>query len=251
MNQYEKLITYNFDQAAKNYLNYAHIQQQVADKIIQYLPTPLPEFTLDLGSGPGTLPHTKYTNSQIILYDLSYKMLKANSANHGLKINGNATYLPFRNNSIPLIISNLMLQWPKDKLSVFKEIYRTLTVGGTIIFISLINPSLWQLKKAWRNLDNKSHTLEFLPTNYYVTLCDAVGLNIITLDTWEHIEYFDSCNELLHHFKHTGTSMPKAQSSGLGGKQIMARLEAEYSKFKTENGLPLNYNYILIVAKKG
>jgi malonyl-CoA O-methyltransferase len=261
MNQHEKLVTYNFDVASKGYLNYAYLQKQAAKKITTYLPAILPELTLDLGSGPGTLSHTAYKQSSLILYDLSYKMLKAGRSHDNLfklcpkikkniAINGNATHLPFKDNSIPLIISNLMLQWPEDKQSVLKEIYRTLTFDGTVIFTSLINPSLWQLQKVWNNLDNKSHTLEFLSANYYMQLCQSSGLNITTLNTWEHIEYFNSCNELLHHFKYTGTSMPKAQSRGLGGKQNIAKLEDEYSKFKTENGLPLNYNYILIVAKK-
>jgi malonyl-CoA O-methyltransferase len=250
MNQYEKLVTYNFDYAAKNYLNYAHIQKQVAHKITRYLPALPPEFTLDLGSGPGTLLHTTYKDYPVILYDLSYKMLNTSNYNCNIAINGNATHLPFMNNSIHLIISNLMLQWPEDKLSVFREIYRTLAVDGIVIFTALINPSLWQLKAAWRNLDNKPHTLEFLSSNCYAQLCKNVGLSIIAMDAWEHIEYFDSCNKLLHHFKHTGTSMPKAQNTGLGGKQIITKLENEYAKFNTAHGLPLNYNYILIVAKK-
>ena len=248
MNQYEKLITYNFDHAAKNYLTYAHAQKQVAHKITQHLPKTLPEFTLDLGSGPGTLLHTDHKDSSVILYDLSYKMLKASNCNTA--INGNATHLPFMDSSITLIISNLMLQWPEDKLSVFREIHRTLSVNGTVVFTTLIDPSLWQLKKVWGNIDNKPHTLDFFSANWYVQLCTDVGLNITAMDTWEHIEYFDSCNELLHHFKHTGTSMPKAQDSGLGGRHMIANLEQEYMRFKTKNGLPLNYNYILIVAKK-
>jgi len=247
----QRLIIHHFDQAAINYLRYAHIQKNPAQKIITLLPNYHNNgLILDLGSGPGTFTHSETAKYATIAYDISLNMLKAGKNN--LSINGDAHSLPFADKSISTVISNLMLQWPKHKAHILAEIKRVLLPNGTLIFTTLIQPSLWQLQQAWHELDSVPHTLEFLSLSQYYQLCQQSGFKVISCQSWENIRYFTNLSELLRHFKLTGTSLPKSnRGQGLGGRNILSQLEHIYAKYKTEQGLPLSYNYLMITAQNG
>ena len=270
-----ELVKYNFNQAASSYAQNAIIQAGSAHKIINLLPNYYHNgLILDLGSGPGTFIHRPDLNYPVILYDLSLNMLTQTRQRAGaipqrasadlqshdalqqdegisLAVNGDANYLPFASNKISLIISNLMLQWPENKLQVLNEISRVLEPKGTVIFTTLIQPSLWQLQQAFQQCDNNSHTLEFQSQATYQELCQRAGLKIISCTSWEVVLNFANLQQLLRHFKLTGTSLPKSNSnSGLGGRQQMQRLEQAYQELKTNLGLPLSYKFLMICAQK-
>ncbi len=241
----------NFSKAAKNYLSNAKMQVSSAKKIYnlidKYYNNHDEEVVLDLGSGPGTLKHCNETNCPTISFDLSLPMLKTANSKH--KINGDAQKLPFMNNTFSLIISNLMLQWPDDKLQVLSEAYRVLKPGGTIILCTLIKPSLSELQESWAQVDNEQHTLTFLDENSYIKLFENVGFTIKQKSHWSQTFYFDNLLSLFRNFKLTGTNLSKS-TSGLGGKQKLQQLEGFYQKIATSDGLPISFSYLTIVAKK-
>jgi malonyl-CoA O-methyltransferase len=124
-----KLIQQNFDRAAANYLKLAKLQNTTAQKLVAQMSNCLnsPEqIILDLGSGAGTFNHQVSTPPNLIIsLDVSRAMLKQNHLMTA--INADAAYIPLKNNSVDIVISNLMLQWPEDnikhlaKLSVFSS----------------------------------------------------------------------------------------------------------------------------------
>lgn len=252
----KQLIMYNFNKAANQYLHYADIQKNPALKIHSLIENQLSDslFVLDLGSGPGTFSHLKkpIVNTNIILYDLSLSMLKYAANNHhcGNLINGDAELLPFKDSCFNLIISNLMFQWINNKRQALNEISRIMLPGGTFVCSSLITPSLWQLKNAWATIDNKNHALNFLNRDEYKILYQEAGFEIIQLQQWSNTLFFASYYELLYHFKNTGTNIPKNDSRGLGGINLLKEISKSYEKFRTNEGLPLTYEYILIYGKK-
>lgn len=251
----QKLIQYNFNASAKTYMNSSQVQKISALKIINQLPEYLESgLILDLGSGPGTMQHCPENLSQVILYDLSHKMLKIGTANARgnsvFAINGDAGFLPFATGSIQTVISNLMLQWSEDKLQILKEIKRILTPKGTFMFTTLIPPSLWQLKAAWSKLDSVAHTLDFLSHESYANLLEQSGLKIIYCESWESIVNFTDIYSLMGHFKLTGTTLPKSNmGNGLSGSGLFRRLEAVYSKNQFDKTLPLSYQYLFMIVK--
>jgi malonyl-CoA O-methyltransferase len=244
-----KLIHNNFNKVAYQYLTNAKIQTSPALEISNLISKYYHGngLILDLGSGPGTLEHSKKINYPTVAFDLSLQMLKiANGCN---KVNGHAGQLPFANNSFPLIISNLMLQWPNDKKEVIAESYRVLKPDGVIILSTLVKPSLHELQEAWSSVDSNPHTLEFLTNSEYLSIFDDSGFYLIDNLSWQTTIYFPSLMDLFRHFKATGTNLTKT-SSGLGGKKQLAELEKAYQLLSTENSLPLTYAYLLIAAVK-
>ena len=250
----QKLIQYNFNASAKTYIQHAQIQKIAALKLIDKLSKYHTQgFILDLGSGPGTMQHCPNNSYQSILYDLSYKMLKAGitgAKENILAINGDAGFLPFATGSIPSVISNLMLQWSMDKLQVLREIKRILIPDGVFLFTTLISPSLWQLKAAWGKLDALEHTLDFSSYEAYIDLIKQAGLKIIYSESFEKMINFTDIYALMRHFKQTGTALPKSNmNKGLSGGKLFRDLEVAYDKNQSDQTLPLSYQYLFMVVK--
>ncbi len=239
----------NFSKAAENYLSNAKIQISPAQKICSHIDKYYDNggIILDLGSGPGTLEHSKESQYPTVSFDLSLQMLKISNSKH--KINGDAHKLPFADNEFSLIISNLMLQWPDDKLQVLSEAYRVLKPGGVIALCTLVKPSLYELKDSWAKVDNEQHTLNFLHEDSYTNLFKDAGFVIKEKDLWNQTFYFDDLFSLFRNFKLTGSNLSKS-NSGLGGKQKLQQLEKIYQELITSDGLPISFSYLITVAQK-
>ncbi len=253
-----KKVKPNFDKAATNYIKHAFIQKESANLMLSLLDNEVTrkDLILDLGSGPGTLLHINnellkldYLNQQTVLYDISYPMLKQ-SINH-YKINGNASFLPFANDSFKLIMSNLMVQWITNKEVVFNEIYRVLKPGGILLFSVLVKPSLWQLHNAQSNLPISSKRLDLLTNIQYYQLLNQGGFQLLEYKNLEQVLYFVNMLELVRHFKLNGTLIKQSlNSSGLNGRHLITQLERAYWKYQTIEGLPLTYSSLIIKCIK-
>lgn len=249
-----QLLQDNFNHCASKYLSNAKIQLNSANVIHKQLVDIISpnDLILDLGSGPGTLNYDDIpaVDNEIILFDLSINMLK-NSFKSNL-ICGNANYLPFKNNSFDVVISNLMIQWVHDKTQVIQEIKRVLKPNGVLIITTLIAPCLYELQQAWQEVDNAQHTIIFDDKNQYDNLFKkhAQWYNFQSHE-WSNTIYFPDIYTLMYHFKQTGTSMLKSTNNrGIGGKQQILNLAKAYEKQRTINGLPLTYHYMSIATRK-
>ncbi|MDD3267063.1 MAG: methyltransferase domain-containing protein [Burkholderiales bacterium] len=245
------MVKRKFSNAAKNYLANADIQKnsalEIISKFTQYYELGT---VLDLGSGVGTFKHQqKIIMDNAILFDLSLGMLKE-SGNKNC-INGSASHIPILSNSVNTIISNLMIQWVSDKTQVLKEINRILNPNGYVILSTLVKPSLNELQIAWQEVDSHQHTLTFDTIKDYESYITKAGLKIIESITWQNTLYFSDVYELMHHFKKTGTNTRKEYgTAGLSGKEKIKSFTIVYEKQRVYLGLPLSYQYLIIVAKK-
>lgn len=214
MSDFNSIVNTNFSRRASTYLDNAFIQRSAAltilNKIDDFYHNGL---ILDLGSGPGTFSYQDQTNfyKDLILFDLSTMMLK--EATSGAKVNGNAESLPFADMTFDLVISSLMLQWPRNKPKVVQEIYRVTKPGAYSIITVLIKPSLYELQQAWSLVDNKTHTLDFLECSFYRQLFTNSGFKEVSWLTWHETCYFADLQQLLNHFKLTGTNLPQSLHS--------------------------------------
>jgi ubiquinone/menaquinone biosynthesis C-methylase UbiE len=117
--------------------------RQVFDRYLLALKAPL----LDLGCGTGVLIPVLLdrlpANSNIIEFDLAYRMLvyaKAKIGNGGLisHINGDAHFLPFADQSISTAICFESFPHFRESVSALKELQRVLHHGGDLIIIHLM-----------------------------------------------------------------------------------------------------------------
>ena len=64
-------------------------------------------------------------------------------------LNADVRQLPLAANSLDLVWSNLMLHWLEDPRPAFKELHRTMTVGGLLTFSMLGPDTLKELRRAF------------------------------------------------------------------------------------------------------
>ena len=116
-----------FDRAAKTYDEYAVLQHQIIDNLIDRLQFVKfdPELIIDLGSGTsraGQLLQRKYKKTKIINLDFSEKMLLQGQAKNknflqwirrkeDMYICSDFEQLPFAKNSFDMVWSSSSIQW--------------------------------------------------------------------------------------------------------------------------------------------
>jgi malonyl-CoA O-methyltransferase len=125
---------------------------------------------LDLGSATGSALQSLRQNfraAHIIAADLSGNMLAEASKKLGWfsrtsLVQVDARALPFEDQSIDVVFSNLMLPWLDDPTAIFTEVARVLRHDGLFIFATLGPDSLNSIRQAWRNVDEGPHVNRFL-----------------------------------------------------------------------------------------
>ncbi|VAX01617.1 Malonyl-[acyl-carrier protein] O-methyltransferase [hydrothermal vent metagenome] len=249
----------SFNTAVASYDEAAVLQREIGDRLIDKLDfiKLQPKIILEVGSGTGycTAQLKKlYPNSDIIALDIADLMLKAtkNKLSFLQKIRkqisficADATHLPFQNNSIDFIFSNLTLQWCPELDVVFKEFYRVLQPNGLLMFSSFGPDSLKELRSAWSEVDSFSHVNNFVDMHdvgddmLAAKLADPVlDMEMLTL-TYKNI--FD----LMRDLKNVGAhNINQSRNHGLTGKGQIEKLKQAYEQFRVEGQLPLSYEVV-------
>ena len=98
-----------------------------------------PSIILDLAGGTGDISQLllkKFNKSKIIIYDLSYEMIKRSKNKFNSKnivyINGSAELISLSDNSVDIITLSFGLRNFSNIEKAVKECYRVLKVGGKI-----------------------------------------------------------------------------------------------------------------------
>lgn len=103
---------------------------------------------------------SRYPKALPVAVDFARPMLEAVKARSGFLdrlrgkaprlLNADVQQLPIANGSLDLIWSNLMLHWLDDPLPAFKELHRSLSVGGLLTFSMLGPDTLKELRRAFQ-----------------------------------------------------------------------------------------------------
>ena len=127
---------------------------------------------LDLGAATGSASpqlRKRYAGAQIVSLDISRSMLleamrkrSRFSFARPLSVQANASNLPFHDDSMDLVFSNLMLPFADRLEDVFSEVARVLREGGVFAFATLGPDSLTEIGRAWNEVDDHAHVNRFL-----------------------------------------------------------------------------------------
>ena len=126
---------------------------------------------LDLGSATGSAAKTlreRFRRAHIISLDISHNMLQKGigkrprlSFSRSSAVQANALGLPFKDQSVDFVFSNLLLPCTDSPELVFAEIARVLRKGGVFAFATLGPDSLLEISRAWSGLDDCAHVNRF------------------------------------------------------------------------------------------
>lgn len=254
-------IKQSFAVAAPAYDSFALLQRNVGSSLLQRLETIAQQNTLvDLGCGTGFLIHELVqqkivTPVQLIAVDIALPMLQIarSKLNHNPSVAylcADAEALPFQQQSVDLVVSNLAFQWCANLEKAFGDIKRIMKPGGYFYFTTFGPRTLHELKSAWQEVDNYTHVNSFVSTAQLTEFLQQAGFNPIELDSKPYISVYESVWDLMAELKQLGARTVMAGCNPqLTSKAAMQRMICAYQQ-QDENGLiPATFEVITVAVR--
>ena len=246
-----------FGKAASTYDDHAAFQRDVGCRLLKQLPLDLTgKRVLDLGCGTGYFSQVlQQRGAKVTCVDLSNEMLLAAQSRCG---NENMTYqqgdaeqLPFASNIFDYVFSSLALQWCHDLSVPLREMRRVTKKNGHLAFSTLLDGSLFELKRSWSKIDSYQHVNDFISANQVKVALAQSGCHSHRLDLPTITVWYDTAFSLMRDLKGIGASHVSGRSHGLTSRKSLLRLEREYQTFKNHQGLlPATYQVCLGVINR-
>ncbi len=255
----QKRVRRAFDRAADSYQQFAVLQAEVGNRLLEKLDVVkiAPQMILDAGTGTGAaIPSlfARYKKAHIVTLDLSENMLqKANQHGNFLRapqaVCGDIERLPFADDSFDLVFSSLSMQWCNDLNAALLEAKRVLKPGGLYVFTTFGPDTLKELRTSWSEVDAANHVNQFIDMHDIgdALLCDGFSQPVMEAEVLTLT--YDSVDRLMHDLKAIGANVtanasPDGCAKGLGGKLMLQRVRQNYEKYRQDGLLPATYEVI-------
>jgi malonyl-CoA O-methyltransferase len=253
----ERSIQRQFARVAVTYDSASLLQKKIADELIDRieLVCPAPEMLLDLGSGTGYLGHRameKFPALSVITIDRVTAMAtESASVNPGARtVIAAAEKLALGQESVPLVLSNLLLHWC-DVGAVFFEVARVLEIGGTFLFSTLGPDTLMELRAAWAEVDDYPHVHEFIDMHNLGDALVRAGFSEPVLDTDRTSVTYKDVPQLVDELRYAGGANARLdRRRACTGKIRYRQFVGAYEAFREQGRLPSTWEVIYGLATK-
>ncbi|WP_413698679.1 malonyl-ACP O-methyltransferase BioC [Psychromonas sp. KJ10-10] len=259
----KQAVAESFSKAAKHYDHFAQLQRDVGDQLLNMvIKDESHSFAIndivDLGCGTGYFTEklsSHFCHSNITCFDLSATMLdqvKKRHINNVTFQQGDIDNLPFHENSLDLIYSNLVVQWSDNLEVCLQQVHKSLKAEGRCYFSTLLNGTLDELTQAWKQVDQNPHTNSFLSLKHIKETLAKVPFSQVNITTERRVLYYENVIEVMRALKGVGANHVHGHHSLQRlGRQILKQLQAGYQPFIDEQGrLKLTYQVCYIEATK-
>ncbi|HXP65205.1 MAG TPA: malonyl-ACP O-methyltransferase BioC [Steroidobacteraceae bacterium] len=248
----------SFDRAAKSYDDAAVLHVEVRENLLERLAltTLRPRIVLDAGAGTGHGSRAlkrRYPQSLVVAMDFSSQMLDASAKQRSWlrpfeRLQADAGLLPFKDGSIDLIVSNLMLQWC-DPDAVFTEFRRALAPEGLLTFSTFGPDTLRELRSAWAEADPHTHVHQFIDMHDLGDALVRAGFSAPVLDVERFTLRYLDVRKVAADLKATGAHNATAgRMRGLTGRRRFAAMQAAYERAREDGRLPATYEVVFAHA---
>jgi len=246
-------IRRSFDRAAPDYDRHAVLEREIESRLlerVEYLQDE-PALVVDVGCGTGSaskLLAAQYEAANVIALDWSTAMLKQVVKTDGAKpwlLSSDMHALPLAARSADLIFSNLVLQWSYDLSAVFNEFRRIMKPGAMLLFSCYGPDTLYELKQAWRDVDERQHVNDFPDMHDIGDELMAVGFREPVMDVERLTLEYPDVMALMRELKGSGAHNVAAQRfRGLTGRLSMQGMQQAYEQFRQKGRYPASYEVI-------
>ena len=232
----QTMIAESFGSASKSYDVSARLQRFSGKHLMPWLPNRNDLTVLDLGSGTGFFTDLLATGyNQVIGLDLSKEMLKFAQGCRNKDIfwlEADAHNIPLKDESIDFIYSNLVIQWCEPLDVAVKEMLRVLKPGGLIIFTTLVDGTLHELKSSWKQVDDDQHVIDFKTEKELGEYFNTDASSVLEHKCQDIILEYQNVIHLARELKGLGANhLPKKKNRGLSGKDKWFAMTEHYQGF--------------------
>lgn len=244
-----------FDRAAKHYDAAAEVQRQVAAALRTLLPDTAPGPRLDAGCGTGqALPWLRALPPDAPVLALDFAPLMLARARQRLPdsipLCADMEALPLSDASIALAWSSLAVQWCEPGPASV-ELARVLAPGGTLVLSSLGPATLIELRHAFAGIDAHQHVRPLPPVEALREALLAAGLVPEHFSVATHTLHRPHLRAVLNDLKGIGANVSGSEQRRAPlGRAAWRTVEARYEALRTEAGLPVSYEVVLVRARK-
>jgi malonyl-CoA O-methyltransferase len=248
-------VRVSFDRASTRYEAAAVLQDRIRDELLERLQLLKidPAVAVDIGAGTGLGARAlrkRYKHAQVVAFDIAPGMLREARKHSGFfsrfdRVCGDATRLPFKNASVDLIFSNLMLQWLDEPDAAFAEIRRVLKPTGFFAFTTFGPDTLKELRAAWSQADGYEHVSRFLDMHDIGTALGRAQLIEPVLDVDRMRLTYEDALGLMRDLKAIGAhNATTGRARGLTGKSRLKKMTDAYEVFRHDGKLPATYEVV-------
>lgn len=258
----KKWVRRAFTRSAPEYDYVAQLQRNIGHQLLSMLEKypfhQIPGVILDAGCGTGYFTvelHTRYSGEKIVALDISEGMLKiARKRIRDQKIHyicADVELLPFQNNSINCIYSNLSIQWCPNIADALYEFYRVLTIDGIFLFSTFGTDTLCELRHAWAHADNYSHVNDFYSVSELSDMLKVHDFSVHILEEKTYRIQYHSVLELMDEIKRLGAhNVTINRPSHLIGKKAFQTMIEAYAAQTGQGRIQATFQTILGMAVK-
>jgi len=208
---------------------------------------------IDLGAATGTANRSlakRFRAAHVISVDLARNMLvKARAKKSWLSktsfAQADARALPFPDESIDVIFSNLLLPWVSEPERVFSEIARVLRKGGVFAFATLGPDSLQEIARAWSQVDGGVHVHRFPDMHDLGDGMVTAGLSDPVLDVDRLSVSYTNADRLFADLTASGArNALRDRSKGLTGRRRFAAMVTALGEAAAEDNIALDLELV-------
>ena len=212
-----------------------------------------PDVVLDLGCATGDGVEAlgkRYRRSRIVGLDLAEPMTQQAARRGSMlrrhrAVQADARALPFGDNSLDLVVSNLLLPMLGDPEPVFREVGRVLRKDGVFAFATLGPDSLSEIRAAWQSVDDDWHVNLFADMHDIGDAMVRSGLRDPVLD----VDFLDityrNTDDLFRDLTSAGARNCLAgRRRSLTGKRRFAAMTAALRQQMVDGLLPLRLELV-------
>ena len=258
----KKQLRLAFDRAAGSYDQAAVLQREISNRMqarLEYIKYH-PDVILDAGSGTGYGTQQlarRYPQSRLIAVDLAQAMLMQARPNttwwqrmlplqqHTDYVCADIEQLPFANESVGLIWSNLALQWCNDLQHTFAEMYRILRTDGLLMFSTFGPDTLKELRQAFAHIDGYQHVNRFVDMHDIGDLLLNNRFSTPVMDMEYITLTYDDVISVMRDLKAIGAhNVTQGRRQGLMGKYQWRQAIDAYETLRRGDKLPATFEVV-------